>query len=581
MGTHNNSPVDTLSVLAKQAKTVKDMDGFLRELDMGLTDEKFYALTSPLLAEKARKLPVSVEGFCAWYEVKFKRPVPPVVEFIWCPEYVEAFTNHTGVLVEGHRGSGKSTFLITWVEYLIGKRPVGSSQLIRINSQQAGEADEGISSTIEHNPAWRMCFPNVVPDFKKGWSITGRFVKDLDVCGEDDAEYGTWSALCTSDHLAEPSFLCSGITSRDFIGKHPSNGQYYDDLHDEGNTRSAREMQEIVDIIEKNIVPTWTRPDSRPVLGVACTLWSPRDGYHALLRTGLFKHIKTPIYVLADNPTIQVGDKRVEPKWIAKHPIADIDGQRVIPLWLKYGEDYIRQLKRQNPVYFGLMYLCDLQSVQGKVLKEEWLHEFPVEKLMPTFPVYFGIDFASTEDKIREKERDYFALAVLAALPWGGSVLIDGFREHLGFFEAVERVKLFAAQYPTLVTIGVEKWGTGEKFTQALLYSSNLPIVQFPFEGSVVRSKGQRYQAELAPMFVDGRLWVTDVKRPFHEHFKQEWITWDGGKTSTGHDDCLDAVYTACGVAQAHLMPRPAQTSFSQQQKYTGLRSAWSSIGKG
>lgn len=573
---------EAIRALVEQAKQT-DVGTLAEEIKTKLSDEKFYELMAPFLSEEVKSLPVSVRGFCAWYELKFKRPVPPVVEYIWCPEYVEAFTNHAGVLVEGHRGSGKSTFLLTWVEYLTGKRPVGSSQFIRINSQQAGEADESIASTIEFNPAWSMCFPNVLPDKDKGWSISGRFVKDIAVCGENNENYGQWSAMCSSDHLAEPSFLVSGITSRDFIGKHPSNGQYYDDLHDEGNTRSAREMQEIVDIIEKNIVPTWTRPDFRPVLGVACTLWSPRDGYHALLRTGLFKHIKTPIYVPAEDPTIQVGDKRVKPNWIDKHPIEIVDGQNVIPMWMKYDGDYIRQLKRQNPVYFGLMYLCDLQSVQGKVLKEEWLHEFPVEKISTTFPVYFGIDFASTEDKLKERERDYFALAVLAALPWGGSVLIDGFREHLTFFEAVERVKLFASQYPTLVTIGVEKWGSGEKFTQALLYSSNLPIVQFPFEGAPVRSKGQRYQMELAPMFVDGRLWVTDVKRPFHEHFKQEWITWDGGKTITGHDDCLDAVYVACGVAQGHLMPKPVESVLNSigQKLKAGLGSAWSSLGKG
>jgi len=553
------------------------------ELREKLQGDKFYEfpLVIQAWANVVKTRPVSVEGFISYYEIKFKRPVPPVVEYVWCPEYVEAYTKHTGVLIEGHRGSAKSTFLITWVEYLTGKRPFGSSQLIRINAQQAGEADELISSTIEFNPAWHSCFPNVVPDKDKGWSAAGRFVKDLEVCGYDNERYGQWSAMCASDHLAEPSFLCSGITSRDFIGKHPSNGQYYDDLHDEGNTRSAREMQEIVDIIEKNIVPTWTRPDDRPVLGVACTLWSPRDGYHALLRTGIFKHIKTPIFVDEDNPTIQVGEEGKEVAWVRRYEPFEFEGKLRLPMWDKYGAERILELKKQNPVYFGLMYMCDLQSVQGKVLKEEWLHEFPIEKISRQWPVYFGIDFASTEDKLKEKERDYFALSVLCALPWGGSVLIDGFREHLGFFEAVERVKLFAQQYPTLVSVGVEKWGSGEKFTQALLYSSSLPIVQFPFEGSVVRSKGQRYQNELAPMFTDGRLWVTDVKRPFHEHFKQEWITWDGGKTVTGHDDCLDAVYVACGVAQGHLMPRVREEELSFARKSVGLRSPWASLGKG
>lgn len=569
-----------IQTILEHAKKSSNPTQFIRDFAKKMPEESYYELMAPMLGTMVREMPVSVDGFCAYYECKFKRVAPPIVRYVWAKEYVEAYENHTGVLVEGHRGSGKSTFLITWVEYLTGKRPVGSSQLIRINQQQAGEADELISATIEFNPAWAFCFPNVVPDKDKGWSVSGRFVKDLNICGEDNIGYGTWTAMCTSDHLAEPSFLCSGITSRDFIGKHPSNGQYYDDLHDEGNTRSAREMQEIVDIIEKNIVPTWTRPDSRPVLGVACTLWSPRDGYHALLRTGIFKHVKTPIYVDAENPVIQVGNTQLEPHWIRDYPVADLEGKKIIPMWDKYGIDAIKQLKKQNPVYFGLMYLCDLQSVQGKVLKEEWLHEFPVEKLSSHYPVYFGIDFASTEDKLKDKDRDYFALAVLQALPWGGSVIIDGFREHLGFFEAVERVKLFATQYPTLVTVGVEKWGSGEKFKEALLYNSTLPVVPFPFEGAPVHSKGQRYQNELAPMFVDGRLWLPDVKKQFHRQFTEEWITWDGGKTATGHDDCLDAVYVACGVAQGHLMPRVPEESLKFEKKPIGLKSPWASVGK-
>lgn len=556
-------------------------DAFREELNRGLTDEKFYEIFMQVLAVKVRTLPVSVEGFCAWYECKFKRPAPPVVEYIWAPQYVEAFTKHTGVLVEGHRGSGKSTFLITWVEYLVGKRPVGSSQLIRINSQQAGEADEGISATIEFSPAWAACFPNVVPDKDKGWSISGRFVKDLDVCGDNNENYGSWIQQTVADHLSEPSFLCSGITSRDFIGKHPSNGQYYDDLHDEGNTRSSREMQEIVDIIEKNIVPTWTRPENRPVLGVACTLWNSNDGYHALLRTGVFKHIKTPIMVKVSDPTIQVGVERVEVEWVKRYKPFEFEGEKYYPMWNKYGAEIILMLKRQNPVYFNLMYMCDLESIRGRVLKEEWLHVFPMEKISPKYPVYFGIDFASSEDKLKDHKRDYFALSVLCALPWGGSVLIDGFREHLEFFEAVERVRLFAANYPTLVTVGVEKWGSGEKFKQALLYGTKLNVVPFPFDGAPVHSKGQRYQNELAPMFVDGRLWISDNPIPFISQFKEEWVSWDGGKTATGHDDCLDSLYVACGVAQGHLMPRTPENNLIFQKRSGGLRSAWNSVGNG
>lgn len=548
-----------------------------------LDDEQYYELMLPMWGKEVRDLPVSVEGFAKYYRCKFRRPLPPTARYIWAHEFVEAFENKTGVLLEGHRGSAKSTFLLTWMEYITGKRPHGSSQLIRINEQQAKEFDTLIAETIESGIGWKACFPHVVPDFKKGWAMSGRYIMDLNVVKEDNSGYGNWIQMTSSDHLSEPSFLCAGITSRDFIGKHPSNGQYFDDLHDEGNTRSAREMQEIVDIIEKNIAPTWTRPEGHPTLGVACTLWNEKDGYHALLRTGLFKHVKTPIFVYVDNPYIQVGDEQVYPHWIEKHPVEkDLYGREIKALWYPaYGGEVIRSLQKQQPVYFGLMYLCDLSAAKGKVLKAEWLHEFEMERIRPTFPIYFGIDFASTEDKLKDNERDYFALAVIAALPWGGAVLIDGFVEHLAFFEAVEKVIAFADKYPTLVSVGVEKFGSGEKFFSTLVYNSRLPAVPYPARGAPVKSKGQRYQKELAPMFTDGRLWISDVRNKFLNTFVEQWISWDGGKTSSGHDDCLDAVYVACGVAIGHLMPVPKQDELPVVSRVkTTLGSAWTSIGK-
>lgn len=569
------------SAMSDAISIVEVAQGLREQLD----PDQYYELMLPLWGQRVKELPVSVEGFGLYYRAKFRRPLPPTARFIWAEQFVDAFNNKTGVLLEGHRGSAKSTFLLTWMEYITGKRPHGSSQLIRINEQQAKEFDTLIAETIESGVGWKACFPNVVPDFGKGWSMSGRYIMDLEVVGEDKKGYGKWIQMTSSDHLSEPSFLCAGITSRDFIGKHPSNGQYFDDLHDEGNTRSAREMQEIVDIIEKNIAPTWTRPEGHPTLGVACTLWNENDGYHALLRTGLFKHVKTPIFVYADNPYIQVGDEMVYVKWVEEHPVElDIHGREIKAMWYPaYGGEVIRSLQKQQPVYFGLMYLCDMASAKGNVLKAEWLHTFPRERVLPSYPVYFGIDFASTEDKLKEGAgRDFFALAVIAGLPWGGGVIIDGFVEQLGFFEAVQRVTTFSDKYPTLVTVGVEKFGAGEKFSTNLIYNTKLPVVSFPPKGAPVRSKGQRYQKELAPMFTDGRLWLSDISNKFIDTFTQEWISWDGGKTSTGHDDCLDAVYVACGMAIGHLLPVPKQEELPVV--FAGglgrLKSAWSSVGR-
>jgi hypothetical protein len=127
--------------------------------------------------------------------------------------------------------------------------------------------------------------------------------------------------------------------------------------------------------------------------------------------------------------------------------------------------------------------------------------------------------------------------------------------------------------------VGVEKWGKGEEFKNQLVYGTNLPIIPCPYKGSPVKSKGQRYQNGLAPMFTTGRMWVSDVKNAFVRAFEDEWIGWDGGKSRTGHDDCLDGVYWCAYIAQSHLMPTVDRNDLPvMAQKKTV--NPWSSLGK-
>jgi phage terminase large subunit-like protein len=305
---------------------------------------------------------------------------------------------------------------------------------------------------------------------------------------------------------------------------------------------------------------------------VACTLWNEKDAYHSLLNTGLFKRVQTPIYVDADNPEIRVGEEKVRPEWTGKYPVEELEGKKIISIWWPaFNSDTIRVVKRSSPVYFPAMYLCDLSAMKGKVLRREWLHEFPNEKINQTWPIYFGIDFASTEDKLKNRNRDYFALSVWAAIPGGGAILLDGIHEHLGSQEAVDRTRGLATLYPSLQIVGVEKWGKGEVFKDQLLFSTNLPIVPYPQAGTPVRSKGQRFQEGLAPLFTTGRAWISDVHSPFIEDFIQEWVSWDGSKTSTGYEDCLDAVYWGAMAAQGHLMAHTDQEDLKQEPQDDGM----------
>lgn len=498
-----------------------------------------------------RSLPFGEEGFSHFYWCGERRELPPYARDVWVPALCSAKNDGTGVILEGFRGATKSTIIFWWVLYVLGKRPEGSTVLVRINDAAAAETGNAMAEVIAGSMAWKLCFPNIIPDPQRRWSTEGWFIKDNTV------DYSIWVQKTVSDHLGEPSLLTAGITSGVHIGKHPSNGWYFDDFHDEQNTRSVREMRNIVDTLEKNIIPTWTRPEGHPTLAGACTFWNDEDGYHSILKTGLFKHIRTPIFTLdPESEIIYTGithnGKNIRLAWPEAFPV-----------------EKIVEIEKRNPVWFPVMYLCDLSALSGTVLKHEWLHLYDEEKINDSWPVYFGVDFASSNDKLHENERDFFALSVLRAIPGGGTILVDGIRGKWPATESISHLKAFAAKYPTLVTVGVEKWGKGETFKDMLMYSTDLPVVPCPIQGAPVKSKGQRFQAEggLAPMFADGRMWLSTVKNDFIDSFIDEWISWDGERTRTGHEDCMDAVYWAAYVAQGHLLPPKQEKSIGVRKK--------------
>jgi hypothetical protein len=505
-------------------------------------------------ATLAKDLEVCEEGFSNWYWCGTRHELPPYAREKWVPKLVEAWKNKTGVLLEGFRGATKSTIIFWWVLYILGKRPVGNTVLVRINDAAASETGNAMAEIIEKTVAWKLCFPNIVPDKERKWSAEGWFVKDTSIA------YPLWIQQTTADHLGEPSLLTAGITSGIHIGKHPSNGWYFDDFHDEQNTRSRKEMENIVSTLEKNIIPTWSRPGGHPTLAGACTLWDEKDGYHSILKTGLFEHVRTPIFTI--DPTSDL-----------IYPGLSHNGEHIRLAWPEeYPLEKILAIEKQNPVWFPVMYLCDLTALKGNVLKGDWLHTYPAEQIGADWPVYFGVDFASSDDQLKEGKHDYFALAIGKAIPGGGVVLVDGIRGKWPAAESMARLVSFRAKYPALDLVGVEKWGSGKTFKDMLIYNTDLPVIQCPYEGSPTKSKGQRYQAEggLAPMFVDGRMWVTSQPPPdqggeFIQAFKDEWVGWDGNASITGHDDSLDAVYWMAYVAQGHLVPT-AQRTFKPRQ---------------
>lgn len=512
-------------------------------------------LLAELNAKYSAGKSVTVAGFKTFYSAVYMRELPEAAEPI-AEAFVWAFAEKKGAMEECWRGFGKSTLLTAWAAYVVGARPVGSTALVRINDKAAQKTGGAIAEMIETNPGWKEIFPHVVPDKEAGWSLENGFhVRDMRVVEKEG--YDKWLQLCFADHVAEPSLACGGVESGIIIGMHPSNGMWFDDLHDEGNTRSRAEMEEIVAILKGNIISTWFGMGGSPAVGVACTPWSESDAYVEMMKTGLFRKVSVPLFVRADSDFSGHPAKALWERNRKEHTFYfEPYGYDVILTSPKeFGIEKCVEIYNANPTRFGQMYLLDLSTLKGLTLKRDWLREYPSEKISDTWPCFFAVDFASTTDKLKQGDTDYFALAIGRAIPGGGVVVTGGFRGRLPTHEALEKVKALAAIYKP-VNIGVEKWGKGEEFKNQLVYSTLLPILPLPLNGAAVRSKGQRFEYGLAAQFSNGRMWVSDIKDEFLKAFEDEWVSWDGGlqKSRTGHDDTLDAVYWLMEIALGQVM---------------------------
>jgi len=223
------------------------------------------------------------------------------------------------------------------------------------------------------------------------------------------------------------------------------------------------------------------------------------------------------------------------------------------------------------------MQMLDLTKAAGINLKREWLHEFEYEKIKDSWPVYIGVDYASSADKLKSKDYDYYALAIGRGIPGGGIVLVDGFRAKLSQGESEEKLRTIASLYGQYLSlIGFEKLGKGYDSGYNLSMNTSLPIILCPREGEGKRSKGDRFEGSggLAPLFQFSRAWISDLETPFLKAFREEWASWPNGK----NDDTLDAVFWMCYVAQGLLIPPPESENIGVRREKK--KSAFATLGK-
>lgn len=495
----------------------------------------------------ARQIEFSVIGFDAHYTAVLRKKMPAHVRR-WIAEFFKEYeVGKHRFLIKAARGTTKSTvFTILLSTYILAKFPTEGVLIVQEGDVAGSKTSLAISGIIKNNIGFKTAYPNIVPDEDVSWGAKGYEIKDTSI------PYNQFRQKVLEERPKDPSFVGLGWGSAQIVGMHPT-WLLLDDIHDKENTKSELEMESVKSTLKENILQTLNRPPGMKEANVVVsyTPWDKNDSYAFLESTGLYYQIISPIVV----PTKEE-DRRS----------FDYRGKRVRLLWeeVKDPLQYLADKESEfGPIGFATQMLLDLSAAEGKNLKAEWLHKYPVEKMDASWPIYFGVDYASTLDKIKDKERDYFTIAFARVIPGNGAVIFDGFRDRISRAEATDKLLAYVQMYHPK-SVGVDTGGKGEEFYVDLLLAG-VPVLEAPGPGNKNISKGQKFEDALAKKFFNSALWIADVETPFLKSFKGEWIAWDG--TQRTHDDTLDAVYSAAYVMQGFLHQDKPTSNLRRKEK--------------
>jgi predicted phage terminase large subunit-like protein len=454
----------------------------------------------------------SPRSFAAFYELVFGVKPPPFVLEEWIKPLYEARKDGKGIVIEAFRGSTKTTTLtIAFTAYRIGKEPHRANLLIQVGDDTAVDTTQQIADIIENNPGFRVVFPRVVPDRERGWGAGGYEVK------REGIPYQTWRDL--NAKRRDPTLLGVSYKSRAIIGRHPDGVLVVDDIHDENNTVSERELATVRRILTGTIFPTLT-PDTWKIF--VGTPWVENDALQYVASTGEFDHAKTPVYREDGNYT-----------WPEKFDEKEVEIQKNLA----------------GSIEFARMFLLDLTASKNKFFKYQ---VFPNSNLRFNWPIVGGVDYAGTRDNLLQKktgDRDYFAIAYVAKLPGGGAVVVDGVLEKCSQAEAEGYVMRGQEMYPNYLNSVVEGDGTGDLFIQTIMRNPNMKIIPMKTKG-----KGKQIRfTSMQPWLESGQVRISDAETPFLRELRKELNTYPLSK----YVDALDALYWALmGVRDVLSTPR-------------------------
>ena len=388
--------------------------------------------------------------------------------------------NQTGTVIEAAREFAKTTIItLGFVSWYIGLFPHKENLLIQVGDDIAKDNASKIAEIIEKSPAWKYCFPHVVPDKDTGWGDKGYYVKRTDISPDQ------WQRLVAERKA--PTFIGLGYSSDAIIGKHPTGILAIDDIVNETNSSSERELGMTLKTLQGTIYYTITHETYTIVIG---TPWKENDVIDYCKKTGEFVHVFTPAYIEeAGVKTYLWPDQR--------------------------GEEWVERKRRiTSQTEFARMVLLDLSKTGSKAYRYQ---SFKHTEINWSWPMIAGVDPVNTVPAITGKEggTSHFALCYALKTPYNKALIADGIVEKCSADDGERYVVNTQKMYPGFERASIEIDGGGILF--AAMVSRNQGVHISPHRTSELPkgNKADRQYKFLEPLFRNGIVVVSDADTTF------------------------------------------------------------------
>lgn len=469
------------------------------------------------------------------------------------------------------RGSRKTTYFgVKFVAYRVGKEPHKTNVAIGANDDSPEKVMNSVSVIIESHPEWKRCFPQVVPDKDRGWSVNGYYVKDTSI------PYEQWVKKQAS--TVDPTLVGGGYNSTRINGKHPTGILYIDDIHDVNNN-SDIQRKDVVKKLTTVILKTVIRVNDKLstwVLGIGVP-WASDDGYQTMVNAG-YGLIMTPamirvregrdyhpkpdvegaLYIDGFNPAVGVTYEDIQGWWVLTFPEV-------------FGLSSVIQERSFGKSEFWQMIMLDLgMSATGKLK----YYAYPASEIDWTLPVQGGCDPTNDDETLTSTEdRSYFALAYVARLPGHGAVVVDGVLEQCNQLTAENHILSAQAKFSNWQTTAVENIGGGKGFIQTLRRNSKIRVIPSGLKDitdAKVRSKKDRLSKN-SSKFEDMSIRISDADTPFLNALRRAFNQFYDLSEKDYAFDAWDAVFHAMRQMPDAFKKTDREEQEKRKQRQRGL----------